>query len=399
MIDVIGGIYQEYCWENDWNQLFGSGLRAAAAISALDVPVHLRGYAAQADLPGVEGNAKALGIQKTTVQYSKHTLIFEYEHALASPTVLPPIHMIEKASPIRLSSENVLRFGMLDGDAIVHAEGAVYDPQSAYNPVGFSLNGSSAKRLAIVCNRREAGLLTKTQDRTQQLRLLAEADKATAVVLKCGSQGVFVQSGSHTEHVPAYRTSSVWPIGSGDVFSGVFSKYWMIDGKSAEDAADLASKATALYCESKIFATSADLESFDLDPITYSETKRPKVYLAGPFFNMMQRWMIRQSRSALTDFGLNVFSPFHEVGYGTAADVAQKDIEGLEGCAGVFAVCDGLDSGTLFEIGYARKLGIPIVAFVQNETEESMKMLEGTGCDIVHDFATAIYRMAWKLHD
>lgn len=43
----------------------------------------------------------------------------------------------------------------------------------------------------------------------------------------------------------------------------------------------------------------------------------------------------------------------------------------------------------------ARALEKPVIVFVQNETEGSMKMLEGTHCEIVKDFASAIYRAAW----
>ncbi len=71
------------------------------------------------------------------------------------------------------------------------------------------------------------------------------------------------------------------------------------------------------------------------------------------------------------------------------------DIEAIKKSDLVFAVVDGLDSGTLFEVGYARALEKPVVAFVQNETAQSIKMLQGTQCEIVDDFASAIYRVTW----
>ena len=72
-----------------------------------------------------------------------------------------------------------------------------------------------------------------------------------------------------------------------------------------------------------------------------------------------------------------------------------QDVEAIRRSAAVFALVDNLDPGTLFEIGYARALGIPVVAFVQKEGEEAMKMLEGTGCDLSRDFVTAVYKTAW----
>ena len=56
---------------------------------------------------------------------------------------------------------------------------------------------------------------------------------------------------------------------------------------------------------------------------------------------------------------------------------------------------DGLDSGTLFEVGYAVSLGKKVVAYVENETEGALKMLAGTGCDIEKDFTTAMYKTCW----
>ena len=63
----------------------------------------------------------------------------------------------------------------------------------------------------------------------------------------------------------------------------------------------------------------------------------------------------------------------------------------------VFAVVDGLDAGTMFEVGYARALDIPVIACVQAEQEEDLKMLDGTGCKIFDDFVTAVYHTAWTV--
>jgi nucleoside 2-deoxyribosyltransferase len=92
---------------------------------------------------------------------------------------------------------------------------------------------------------------------------------------------------------------------------------------------------------------------------------------------------------------VKVFSPYHDVGIGAAEVVVPKDIEALKDCDSVLAILDGFDAGTSFEVGYARSLGIPVVAFVQNEPPEPLKMLIGTGCEIVNDLVSAVYRAAW----
>ena len=120
-----------------------------------------------------------------------------------------------------------------------------------------------------------------------------------------------------------------------------------------------------------------------------------QVYLAGPFFSYSQRWLIGQIYRALLEEGIKVFSPLHDVGIGNAEEVTEPDIQGLNASNVVFAVVDGLDSGTLFEIGYAVSKGKKVVAYVQNETKKSLQMLEGTHCDIEKDFTTAIYKALW----
>ena len=93
---------------------------------------------------------------------------------------------------------------------------------------------------------------------------------------------------------------------------------------------------------------------------------------------------------------MKVFSPLHDVGIGAGVDVAAKDIEGLVASRVVFAIVDGLDAGTIFEIGYARALGKPVVALAESVSDEPLKMIEGMSCDVVRDYVTAIYRAQWK---
>ena len=105
--------------------------------------------------------------------------------------------------------------------------------------------------------------------------------------------------------------------------------------------------------------------------------------------------MVNEVRTILHKFGAKVFSPLHDVGHGSASEVAPADIEVLNSSSAVLALIDGLDSGTLFEIGYARAKDIPVVAFVQNECDSDLKMLEGTHCTIINDLVSAIYNTIW----
>jgi nucleoside 2-deoxyribosyltransferase len=196
--------------------------------------------------------------------------------------------------------------------------------------------------------------------------------------------------------IPAYETQHVWKIGSGDVFSATFAALWGCQGLPAEEAADLASRATAYYCETRTLPglVPAELRQLSFTPRNPSAGI---VYLAAPFFDIGQRWIVEEARALLLNLGAVVFSPVHEVGPGPAEIVASADIEGLERADVVFGILNGLDAGTIFELGYAMKKGLPIVVLAQNLKQEDLKMLAGTGCIVMDDFASAIYQAIWRL--
>ncbi|VBE96308.1 nucleoside 2-deoxyribosyltransferase [Burkholderia pseudomallei] len=62
----------------------------------------------------------------------------------------------------------------------------------------------------------------------------------------------------------------------------------------------------------------------------------------------------------------------------------------------VFAILDGLDAGTIFEVGYARSKNIPVYALAQAVNDEDLKMVVGTDCKLFFDFVTALHHTAWK---
>ncbi|MDB5270115.1 MAG: hypothetical protein JWP58_3155 [Hymenobacter sp.] len=297
-----------------------------------------------------------------------------------------------------MTAENILVFGLIEGNSIVHGDYVVYDPQSPNNPSYFHQGGSTANHLAVVLNQWEAQQLTGLYDIDAIGQHLLDKG-AEVVVIKQGASGASIfEKDKKSLRVAAYRTETVWPIGAGDIFSSVFAHYWIEEKTSARQAAKKASIATAFYCQTQtlpIPKNPAFWNELDLHTLPFLGHKRRNVYLAGPFFTMAERWLINESLSALRQTGNTVFSPLHDVGHGVANVVVPLDIEALDNCDAVFAIVDGLDSGTLFELGYAIAKGKPVVAFVQNETPDNLKMLEGTGCIISDDFSTAIYRLNW----
>lgn len=396
-IDIVGGVYREACMRPGWKEVFGSAGRAAVAMATMGSKCRLHTYldAHTADPMAAHSALADIELQGTTITESG---IFDYTHCLATPRVCDPVGAV---NPITVRGQQVVRFGMLENEAIVHADEAVYDPQNAYKPAFFHGNGSTAKRLALVLNRHEATLMTGLRGASveEMAEALIVGGQAQVVVIKQGPLGAHVREGNHSENVPAYKSGNVWKLGSGDNFVGHFAHQWMTQGRSAPQSALLASQATAYYCGTRGFASAATLAKFQLPAITPSARfiagRRPKVYLAGPFFGLAQVWMVEEARQALRGMGLQVFSPYHDVGHASAADVASKDLAAIRDADVLFAISDGLDPGTMYEIGYANSLGKPVVMYCENESERNLKMMNGAGCQIFDDFVSAIYNTAW----
>lgn len=399
MIHVVGGAYEEQCLRPQWHEVFGSAGRAASAIAAVAgsnlVDLHCYVDDLTQEVVAARCNLEGSHLSPTLVE---NTCSFRYHHGLDTPRIETPR---TRYAPIQVRASQIIRFGMLEGEAIVHGGRVVYDPQNAMAPDIFQTNGSTAHELAVILNHREAALMTQLGSAApeEQATAVLAQNSAQVVVMKRGPLGALVYDGGTFTTIPAYVSDNVWKIGSGDIFAGHFAYRWLHEGRSAVDSAILASQATALYCETSGFPLANSFESFGKPAVTtsprYLAGHRPTVYLAGPFFTLAQLWLIDQARTNLQSFGLNVFSPYHDVGYGSADDVVELDLKGIHHSDIVLAVCDGLDSGTIYEIGYARAHGIPVIMYCENESSEDQKMMQGSGCILCTDYVSAIYKTLW----
>lgn len=399
MITIVGGIYRERCMRPAWDDIYGSAGRAAAAIARFGGQAQVHACLDSYTQAVMEARAFAEGFQLSATT-APGGVTFEYIHGLSTPEIR---RSEQTQTDLQVSAEKVLRFGMIDGTAVVDADYAVFDPQNADGPESFAANGSRAKHLALVLNRHEANLLAPAcagQSAEALAVALAKQESAEVVVIKMGPLGALVYDNGRLSTVPAYRTERVWKIGSGDTFAGHFALAWMDNGLSAHESAEIASIATAFYCQNQGFPDATLLADFKPKPLNPSARYRdgyvPNVYLAGPFFTLAELWMVGQARRDLLAMGLEVFSPYHDVGLGTAEDVVEKDLEGIQQCDALFAIGDGLDSGTIYEIGYARALNKPVVFYAENESDQDKKMMEGSDCVITDDYVTAIYQTVWE---
>jgi hypothetical protein len=387
---VVGGVYREECVVPEWSRIFGSGGRAAAVLSGLSDHVSLHAYVSQVWAEDAQTSFQSLGVTAHLHPIAAD-IAFHYFHpmSVAEMQGCPAT----PAPPIEVSGDAVLHFGFVEGSAVVHAKRCVFDPQNADAALLFCENGSTADALAVVLNETELRESTNA-DGVAAIRALRRATGAEVVVIKRGPRGAEVHSANGTDIVPARMSPEVFKIGSGDVFSAVFAHYWAEKDADPAVAAEAASYAAAQYVATRDLLGLSD-GVHELPPAPTGGQSGP-IYLAAPFFNIAQRWMVEQVREALFALGSQVFSPLHEIGTaGTAASIAAGDLKGLHQCQSMLAIVDGEDAGTLFEIGYARSKNIPVVVLAENPRRETLTMLEGSGCKITRDLTTAVYHAVW----
>lgn len=404
---VAGGSYHEKCQFPHNRDFFGPGLRAAAATQNI-LPSRNQLHTCVA-----EDDRDILNTYSSTFEFDPHTteipqpITFDYLHNHSGPRLLPREATNFQETLSGITGDAILRFGLIEGTAIVSGERVVYDPQDEH-PAPFHANGSEAEDLAIVLNREEAEKLSGEQEIASIFAELMEGDDgAGVVVIKRGARGAILRTGNETSQIPAFQTESVWGIGSGDVFSGVFAGEWAERERPAREAAMTAAKATAWYCQNRHLPIPRDLSTTPIESaqthFISPEQSSPTIYLAGPFFDIGQRFVVEEVKHILENEGIDVISPVHDVG--RAADhhdsetVAEKDLAAIEEADLMFALLDHPDSGTHFEVGYARKAGKPVIGYAHDSKKQEDTMISGSGCEVFGDLASAVYNAVWRAYD
>jgi hypothetical protein len=404
---IAGGTYYESCQFPPNTDFFGPGLRAAAATAEI-IPSQneLHTPIGRSDQSTLETYADTFDLTVQPMQIPE-TITFDYLHNHSNPKMEPSDASKFNCRITTGEGDAVLRFGLAAGTAVVSGDRVVYDPQSP-TPTPFHQNGSSANELALVLNFTEAKQLAGEEQLDAIFSVLTTGEQsADVVVIKRGARGSIVRTPTTRIEVPVVRTESVWGIGSGDVFSGVFAAEWAANQTPPAEAAIKASRATATYCQlhqlpitqERIETICANSETIFIPP----DADPPKFYLAGPFFSIGERYLIEEVKHILEDAGISVISPIHDIGraadYDRPEDIAQQDLDAIEDSDLVFALLDHLDSGTQFELGYARKAEIPVIGYAHNFSEDDKIMTVGSGCQIYQDLASAIYNSIWTGYD
>jgi nucleoside 2-deoxyribosyltransferase len=401
MISIIGGFYKELCLYPEWDYHYGSGGRAAAIVSGLGSDVCFYTYIHNNKIEDIKHFSKIFNI-KLNFFSSPEIINFEYYHALSAPNIHTLNNPIKYQEQLTIAGEIVICYGMMETpNPIINSDYLIFDPQSENKPSLIFDNGSIFNHLAIIMNVEEAKKFTGEQNINFIVKYFSEKiDKLEVLILKDGPFGAYLFYNNKFFHIDAYETENVFKIGSGDVFVAVFGYLWAKEKLEPLEAAEKASLATAMYCNNQILQINRnDLDNLELfKKVKIDKTKfDKKIYLAGPFFTMADRWLIEEAKFQLEKFGANVFSPLHDVGYGKPDIVAKDDLKGIDESNILYAVLNDYDPGTIFEVGYAISKGKPVVIFIENKTPINMTMFEGSGCIIETDFSTSIYKVIWEV--
>lgn len=397
---VVGGTYDEVVVSPDSQEVMGSGLRAAAALRRRPEPPVLvtpldddvreeAGYVAQ-----------AVGVRFGDDLSRTERVGFRYATPISSPSVNGPNSRVR--GNVRVQDGTVLMFGLVEASDHafdIESDILVLDPQKPRDTGPLDTTGIQSKRLVVVANGSEIRKLGGRNDvKDAASRLLNSRPDIEAVITKRGAIGSLVTERRNGDiiHTPvdAHPTSRVWPIGSGDTFSAGVA-HALDAGADIVQAAHIGSAAAAHWCSTRDPALPLAILDGDLARMPRSPLGAGgRVYLAGPFFTVAERWLIDTVRDELTSLGVEVWSPVHEVGHG-GDEVAEADLDGLRISDAVLALLDHSDPGTVFEVGWAVRRGIPIVGFGTAFEKEGAKMLTGTTVEMHRDLSTACYRAAW----
>lgn len=396
MINVVGGTYLEIDYDDISIEIYGSGFRATKFLLENNCSTKYNTVGNVESIAYLKEHEKVY--ENFTLEYEEYEelITFKYNFALDQPAIFPNLLNIQKAKQIKVNSENIIAFGMLEADFVLYGNRVIYDPQTSIKPKKFSEFGK-AEELVYIVNQNEACSIASSNDIEEIKNYFFNLESVKAFIIKNGPYGATLYLENKEIRIPSYITSNVSKIGSGDIFTSSFGYYWMKKGLSLADSALNASKSTAIYCDKKIYIDTSVLEKFDYKEFDKQGLSQKQVYLASPIFSISELILIDKIRSAFLTLGIKVFSPFHDIGLGHDTIIAKKDLEGIENSDIIFCVLDNLDSGTLIESGYSLAKGKKIIAYHRTCNENNLLMLKPANVEFHQHLTTAIYKTIWNI--
>lgn len=404
---IFGGYYHEKCIFPHWDEHYGSAGRAAAVLKNFDININLKTFVSKNNLNYLKYFTNVYNINLEEI-ISSFDIEFEYLHSLSVPKISSNKSFYKnKIESVNIKAESVLCYGTLESKApIITANKAVFDVQSSKLEEIYHINNEISS-ICFVLNYEESMYLSN-ENELEKIKIyffenFENFKNLEVLVIKDGPFGGIVFTKDSTFNIPIYKNTKIFKIGTGDIFSAVFSYLWMYEFQNfrLEEIINIASFSTA-YLSRNSGLYQCDIlneynkTTFEKVFINKNELKK-KVYLAGPFFTVSERWQVENIKEYLEKFKFDVFSPVHEVGFSNDKKyIATEDLKGLDESDSVFAILNGFDPGTIFEIGYAIAKNKKVIIYVENYSGEYLTMFEGTGCVICEDITSAVYNLVWN---
>ena len=386
---VVGGTYFESCSFPAWGGLFGSGVRAALAVSTLSKGTRLRTYAYRESSGDLRATMAAFDVSSEIVEIAER-LEFEYWHPLyknSAPKLGRPQY-----EDLVVEGDVVLGFGMLEGKARITSRRAIYDPRTADWKDSFRASGSSAGELAYVIQDNDLVGLGQLEDPRDAASYVMKREGAKVVVSRHPFGGATVYQGdARGVTVPSYVSPRWFRIGTGDVFCAAFAHYWGERGLDALKAADLASRSVAYFNDGARLPLPEPSELDDAVAIPSPEGVDCCVYLSGPRRTMSQRYLFDEAEAFLDRLGVRTETAF-ETDDGRAGPRADWPPTPRPPHTALLALGDVGEPATNFHVGFAKAHGFPVVLLVESASELDLAMFRGGRCEVVHDLASALYR-------
>ena len=314
---------------------------------------------------------------------TQNEIAFAYLHPLSHPGVALGRPDVVSEEPINCHGNVILRFGMLEGDAVVHGDRVIYDPQTTDKVPCFKENGSTARCLAIVLNARELQVHTRNATMQNAAESIMFGSDADVAVVKCGVKGAaVVQKGKDLCWVPAFRTPEVFKIGSGDVFSAAFAHYWGVEGRPAVDAAILASRSTSAYCASRELPIPIESALPQFPPTNRKD--RTQICIVGAKNTLANHWLIEEASWCLKQLECSA----------RILDTESADARFLpKGTNSTLVLADTLEGHSTVLIEAMAKFKMPSVILGERR---NLSVVSGSRMAVTDDFTTAIYWTAWQ---
>jgi len=110
---IVGGIYNERSIFPECDVIYGSGGRAAAALSLLNPHITLTSFMGEDRRHDIEYHVKEIWNLELDAYPVPEIVSFTYYHGLSAPIIRPTRLPVLDAPEIRVSDDIILQFGML----------------------------------------------------------------------------------------------------------------------------------------------------------------------------------------------------------------------------------------------------------------------------------------------